>query len=265
MYKACTLVCCLYKGSIGSQVAVSIDIFATEHPRVDNEPEIDGSIYIKGLRYLVESGQTGQELLLDILEGGRRSVDRFRLSTALGWELEEHESSENATETCSPPTPLFVDTTAASDIVPREHKVTTYHNPRPLPHRAIWKGCDVDAIPIPVIICITEDIEPYIPKLEAIWGLWLDLDKEHRVLKFRSKERKVRHDFDDMIADSHRQGFRLAFLRYIQRCRSEKRSKDFMEFHTGFYRQKTDADRRKSEGIARHEFSFVSKGRTVGW
>ncbi|TRX93775.1 hypothetical protein FHL15_005451 [Xylaria flabelliformis] len=265
MYQACTLVCCLYKGSVGSQVAVSIDIFATEHPRVDNEPEIDGSIYIKGLRYLVESGQTGQELLLDILEGGRRSVDRFRLSTALDWELEEHELSENATETYSLPIPLFVDTTAASDIVSREHKVTTYHNPRPLLDRAIWKGCDVDAIPIPAYVCITEDLEPHIRKLEAIWGLWLDLDKEHRVLKFRSKERKVRREFDDMISDRHRQEFRLIFLKYIQRCRLEKRSKDFMEYHTTFYRHKTDDNRKRSEGIAKHEFSFVSKGHKEGW
>ncbi|KAI0550610.1 hypothetical protein F4679DRAFT_199383 [Xylaria curta] len=242
--------------------AFCIDISATEHPRVNNEPEIDGSAYIKGLRYLVKSGQTGRELLLDILEGGRRSVDRFKLNTALNLELGERESSDDE-EIFIPATPSSMDTTAILDILPREHKLTTYHNPRPLPDRAIWKGCDVDAIPIPASIRIAEVLEPHIPKLEAFWGLWLDLDKKHRVLKFRSKEKKVHHDLDNLISDRHRQEFRLIFLKYIQCCLSGG-SEDFMQFHMNFYKYKTDADRKRSEKVARrlNDVWFIGKGHT---
>ncbi|KAI1741387.1 hypothetical protein F4680DRAFT_416643 [Xylaria scruposa] len=243
--------------------AFSIDILATGHPRVKNEPAIDGYISIKGLRYLVDFGQMGQELLLDIFEGGRRSVDRFRLRTALNWELGECESGD-AGEISIPASPPFIDTTAISDTVPRGWKIATYHNPRPLPDRAIWKGCDVDAIPIPFSVHITEVLEPHIPKLEAFWGMWLDLDKKHRVLKFRSKEKKVRHDLDDMVSDRHRQEFRLIFLKYIQSRRLGNRSEDFMKFHKNYYRQRTEFCREKSEEAARrlNESWFIGKGHT---
>ncbi|KAI1753940.1 hypothetical protein F4782DRAFT_528870 [Xylaria castorea] len=247
--------------------AFSIEVFATEHPRVKNEQENDGLVRIKGLRYLLESGQTGEQLLLDILEGGRGgSVSRFRLTTALDQAFATHERlrltttldqalttyepGEISEEAESPAASLLVDTTATADIVPRERKVTTYHNPRALPDRAIWKGCDVDAIPIPGAVSIGKDLEPHITQLEAMWMLWLYLDTRRRVLKFRSKEKEIRHYVDDMVSDRHRQEFRFIFLKYIECCLSNDQSEDFMDFHMDYYEYRTDLCREESERVA---------------
>ncbi|KAI8954454.1 hypothetical protein F4801DRAFT_575529 [Xylaria longipes] len=217
---------------------VEPNIFEIPHPRVENKQEDDGLIYVDRLRYLAKSGRTGGKLLLDILEGGRASFNRCMLTIALNRALAAHKPGENLEDAGSPTTPLVIYPTTTPGFVPREQSVTTYRNPRALLDRAIWKGCDVDAIPIPNAM------------------MWLDLDIVDRVLKFRSKEKElgpeeIRDYVDDMVSDRRRQEFRFIFLKYIQSCLLRGESVDFMDFYIIHYISRTETCKEESEKLAR--------------
>lgn len=134
-------------------------------------------------------------------------------------------------------------------IIPRGPKALRNQNTRELSARAIWKGCDVDEIPIPPVVNIQQHLEPYLAKLQGIWMIWLGLNKERRVLLFRSQEKQSRNETDDMVSDRHRQEFRYIFLSWVQECLDFNQSTDFMEFHCENYRDETESWRKMSEEV----------------
>ncbi|KAI1165364.1 hypothetical protein F5B18DRAFT_669706 [Nemania serpens] len=220
------------------------DISVTKHPRVRNDPQPDDQpVNAEGLRYLVESGQTRGELLLDILEGGRASVDRHKLAARLN---SLKASLSSGTE--APPKETDMVKSEVM-IIPRGPKALRNQNTRELSARAIWKGCDVDEIPIPPVVNIQQHLEPYLAKLQGIWMIWLGLNKERRVLLFRSQEKQSRNETDDMVSDRHRQEFRYIFLSWVQECLDFNQSTDFMEFHCENYRDETESWRKMSEEV----------------
>ncbi|KAJ8110916.1 hypothetical protein ONZ43_g5750 [Nemania bipapillata] len=222
----------------------NMDLLAAKHPMVRNQPQPDDQpVNIDGLKYLADSGQLRGELLLDILEGGRASANRHKLSAMLDPPKAMTQSRATLREKAS----RSKDT--RSRIIPRGPNEPRNPNNRELSERAIWRGCDVDEIPIPTIVNINRHLEPHLPKLQSIWMIWLGLDKGRRVLIFRSQEKEGRHGIDDMVADRHRQEFRFIFLSYIQECLDFKRSCDFMKFHCEGYKAETDSWREMSEEV----------------
>ncbi|KAI3332384.1 hypothetical protein HD806DRAFT_546491 [Xylariaceae sp. AK1471] len=224
------------------------DSSATKHPKINNEPQPnDQPVNIEGLKYLLQSGQERGPLLLDILEGGRASVIRHKLATAL-----------NPPKTMAPPNPAPFNEAFGQTVpqptnqierkfIPRGPKGPK--NRRDLSSKAVFKGCDVDEIPIPPLINISRDLEPYIPKLQNIWMIWLNIDVQRRVLIFRSQEKGSRQESDDMVSDRHRQEFRYMFLSYIQECLEFNQSSNFLEFHNENYRDETESWRKMAEEV----------------
>lgn len=135
-------------------------------------------------------------------------------------------------------------------IMPRELKAPRNPNTRELSARVVRKGCDVDEILIPPIVNIQRDLEPYLPKLQAMWTVWLGLNKERRVLTFRCQTKQNRDETDDMVSDRHRQEFRYIFLSWVQDCLFCQHSGDFMMFHCYHYKDETEGWRRMSEEVA---------------
>ncbi|KAI1193679.1 hypothetical protein F5X97DRAFT_313245 [Nemania serpens] len=221
------------------------NISVTKHPKVRNKPQPgDQPVNTEGLRYLAESGQTRGELLLDILEGGRASVNRYKLAAKL-------------TPLIATPLPKTNIPPKGADlakpeitIMPRELKAPRNPNTRELSARVVRKGCDVDEILIPPIVNIQRDLEPYLPKLQAMWTVWLGLNKERRVLTFRCQTKQNRDETDDMVSDRHRQEFRYIFLSWVQDCLFCQHSGDFMMFHCYHYKDETEGWRRMSEEVA---------------
>ncbi|KAI1148320.1 hypothetical protein F4825DRAFT_470482 [Nemania diffusa] len=241
-----------YRAVVSSMSHVcNTDIAVAKHPRVSNEPQLDDRpVNIEGLKYLAESGETRGELLLDILEGGRASVNRHKLFTKLN---PPKAIASPRTEVPSKKTSHIKGTkntdVAKSPIIPRGPKGLRNRNTRELSALAVWKGCDVDEIPIPTVINISRHLEPHLSKLQDVWGIWLNIDKERRVMAFRSQEKKTRNEIDDMASDRHRQEFRYIFLSYVQECLEFNRSSDFLEFHHGSYKQETESWRKMSEDV----------------
>lgn len=134
-------------------------------------------------------------------------------------------------------------------IIPRGTQASLNRKARDLSARAIWKGCDVDEIPIPPVISIQRHLEPYLPRLEVIWTMSLSLSKERRALLFRTQEKQGRDKTDDMISDRHRQEFCYLFLTWVQECLVSEKSGDFMKFHCENYRDETECWRNMSEDV----------------
>jgi len=246
----------LYEYANFIQIAGNIDIAAAEHPAVNNEPQPgDQPVNVEGLEYLLHSGQKGSDLLLDILEGGRASVNRHRIAAALG-----SSNKPNATEPC-----MTTPHTHIHNQLPREREPTVikqeetrvpihgrraHRNHRDLSSRAVFKGCDVDEIPIPPVVHIPRDLEPYLPRLQTIWKLSFSVNRKRRVLVFKSTEKEGRSAVDDMVSDRHRQEFRIIFLTYIQQCLDCNRPHSFIEFHDDNYKAETDGWRKMAEEMA---------------
>jgi hypothetical protein len=135
---------------------------------------------------------------------------------------------------------------------PSEQKVIPcgpkgYMSHRDLCSRAVFKGCDVDEIPIPPLIDISRDLAPYLPQLRGFWLLCLDVDIQRRMLKFRTQEKAERQELDDMVSARHRQEFRYMFLCYLQECLEFDQSSSFLEFHNESYKDETECWRRMAE------------------
>jgi hypothetical protein len=128
--------------------------------------------------------------------------------------------------------------------------------------KAIFKGCDVDEIPIPPIINIRRHLEPHLPGLQETWKIWLAIDVERRALIFRSQEKANRVEADNMVSDRHRQEFRYIFLAYVQECLETGKSSNFIDFHNEDYRDETDTWRNMAEKLAVEiKQHYIDKGK----
>ncbi|KAI1129506.1 hypothetical protein F5Y10DRAFT_264045 [Nemania abortiva] len=253
-----------YRTVIGSMNHVcGTDISVIKHPRVGNEEQPgDQPVNTDGLKYLVESGHVREELLLDILEGGRNSVSRHRLATTLN-PPKANPSFGTIASSSKVSGPAGTQTTNAmgSRTIPREPKAFRNNNARDISAKALWKGCDVDEIPIPSVVKVGQHLEPYLSKLQAIWMIHLGVDKERRVLIFRSQGKQSRHKIDDLSSDRHRQEFRFIFLSYIIYCLKFNESVDFMGFHCEHYKEETESWRKMAEGVVKDlKEKYVDKG-----
>ncbi|KAI1818006.1 hypothetical protein GGS20DRAFT_426988 [Poronia punctata] len=206
------------------------DLATLDHLTVPNAPRPgEQPIDVQGLKYLVQAGHKGRELLLDIFEGGQTAIRRRNLSIAL--------------------------TSAKAPKIPVARSATmTAHKPggkgnQQLSSKPAPRGHDVDEIPIPAVIDIRRDVQPYLPEMQSPMTVRLGISMVRYSLLVRRQEKIASTAVDDMVSDRHRQEFRYLFLLYTKECLESDQSFSVKDFFMANYKGETANTHESIKGL----------------